>query len=206
MLEFQEEGHIYTYAGTVVPSVTQVLNEWVKVKLGHYSYYVSTVDGTIVNAKTFEEAGDFGTAVHKAVKLFIDDKLDWSYLDEALFAPLGQFEQWMKDKGITREDIKGSEHRLFSKKLMIAGTDDLEVMMKNLTIIDIKTGTLGLVGPQVAGYELLYREEMKYRKLIDRFVLHLPRDGSDYTFKPLKNRQDKAFFLNRHYQYNYLRG
>ena len=58
-----------------------------------------------------------------------------------------------------------------------------------------------------------------YRKLVEehllatknrvppfcRYVLHLPKDGGEFQFKPLTDLRDWGMFQARMYQFNYLR-
>jgi len=202
MLHFEEDEHIYRWNGIIVPSVTQALQEWVKVKLGRYDYYVHTIKGTAVNAVDFEAAGDFGTAVHRACHYIMLDQLDWATVDDALIPCLVQFEQWIEDFKFKPEYI---EHQMYSKKLGYAGTADIRGTILNNKIVlpDIKTGIYSMVGPQTAAYEELFKETERKRKAAERYVLYLPKDGSKYKFEPVKAQGDWRFFLNRLSQWRY---
>ena len=202
MLDFDEESHVYRWDGEVVPSVTQALKEWVKVQLGRREYYVGTIDGTVVDAETFEAAGDFGTAIHKACHLIMLDQLDWDAIDEDLIPCLVQFEQWLDDFKFKPEYI---EHAMYSQKYGYAGTPDIRglILKKNQGLVDIKTGLYNMVGPQTVAYDELFKENERKRKSVDRYVLHLPKDGTGYTFKRIEKRGDWKYFLNRLSQWRY---
>lgn len=204
VLQFEPETHIYTFEDRVVPGVTRALGEWVKCRYGKYEFYISTIDGTTVDAETFDAAGDFGTAIHLAAPLAFSGNLDWDALDEDLIPPLKQFMKWAE---VWKLKDPQFELRVFSKKYFFAGTLDIMGLILNSerAEIDIKTGYTGLVGPQTAAYELAYREEYKDRKKLKRYCLHLPRDGSKFTFTEKKDHLDQAFFLNRLFQLNYLK-
>ena len=203
MLTFKEDSHIYAWDGQPVPSVTQVLNEFIKVS--GRGIYVNTRSGTAIDAQTFENAQDFGTAMHMAAALILRGQgVEWNMLDEALVAPLRQFEKWIDDYKIKPLHI---EQPFFSLKQSVAGTPDIigDVRgMKHLSIIDIKTGLKNdMVGPQLAGYEILFREQEVYRKPIFRHELILPRDGSPYKFTLKNSLHDGTYFLTKLFQYNF---
>lgn len=207
-LLFNEERHEYTHDGIIVPSVTQVLNEWVKVNRGRYSYYVNTFDGTDVDAETFEAAGEVGTGVHKGSNILVNGRyINWLKLDNRLVHPLTEFVRWMKDYEVVPVF---SETPLYSKKLGIAGTPDLVCRIKGercLILPDLKTGaTAPLVGPQTAGYEVIYRENHQYRGVIKRYVLYLPKkEGESYRFLPLTGSDDIGMLKSKLYEYNFKR-
>lgn len=206
MLEFDPATHTYTYDGRVVPSVTQVIGEWIPVKHMGFDYLVNAFTGEMVAAEKFREAADFGTAVHKGAKLILTGEgLDWDALDPALEPPLRQLERWIGDFKVEPRHV---EVPMYSKRYGVAGTPDIIcfVLKNRLIVCDIKTGSLGAVGAQTAGYEILYREE--YRRLsvkISRYALRLPKDGRPYDFIPMRNPEDKQFFLSRVFQYHYAR-
>ena len=201
MLNFEQEGHRYTWKGQPVPSVTAVLREWVKTPAG----YIHTVSGAMVETERFETAGAFGTAIHEGAALILCNDLDWDSLDPALVPPLREFERWMDDYKVQPLHI---EEPMYSEKHGVAGTPDIlgELQgFRHLSLIDIKSGRVNAtVGPQTGGYEIIFREQHKYRKPILRHELILPRDGSPYKFKSLNNNLDGAFFLSRLFQYNFL--
>ena len=198
---FDPEAHIYRLGERVLPSVTQVLREWVKTPAG----YVHTVSGSLVDANRFETAGTFGIAIHIGAALILKDDLDWNDLDPALAPPLMEFIRWTEDYKVKPLHV---EEPMYSEKHGIAGTPDIIGMIsgfRHLDITDIKTGLVNeMVGPQVAGYELIFRERERYRKPIIRHELILPRDGSPYKFNELTNNQDGPFFMSRLFQWNYL--
>lgn len=205
MLTFDEIGHIYKYKGTVIPSVTQVLGGWLRVKFGR-TFYINSVDGTTVDAETFEDAQDFGTAIHCACKILLTGDLAWNVLDQALVASLREFEKWIEDYRIKPILV---EHPLYSAVHRYAGTPDLiceSGAFKGTLLIDFKTGIKSpFTGPQTAAYEMLYREFSGYRGQIRRFELTLPKDGGPYKMQPLTGINDNAFFLSKLFQYNFLK-
>ena len=207
MLEFNEETHVYTWNGNPVPSVTQVIGEWRKFHMRGADYYISNFTGDVVSAEQFEAGGDFGTAIHQACAIIMShgrDGLDWFGLSPDLVPPLYQFEKWLEDFSPT---IISVEEPLYSKRFGFAGTADIFAEQeKHPTVVEIKTGAHAMAGPQTSGYERLKKEKHKIRSKVNRAALYLPKDGSAYTYKALKDPKDWNFFQSRLYQHEYLKG
>lgn len=202
---FDPESHIYGFDGRVLPSVTQSLNEWREVTVYGKRFFIHTINGTVVEGEVMDNAAAFGRAIHVGAALILQDDLDWGDLDPALVAPLREFEKWVDDYKVKPVHI---EEPMYSEKYGVAGTPDIIGTVngfRHLDITDIKTGLVNeMVGPQVAGYEIIFREREKYRKPIVRHELILPRDGSPYKYNELTNSQDGAFFMSRLFQWQYL--
>jgi hypothetical protein len=207
-LTFDVTRHQYTHNGIVVPSVTQVLNEWVKVNWGQASFYVNTFNGNAIDTNTFEQAGEVGTSVHKGADIIVNGRrTNWPKFDPKIVHPLIEFTRWVKDYKVK---AVLSETPLYSKKLGIAGSLDLICTIKGkptLILVDFKTSaTAPLVGPQTAGYEVLYRENYSYRGVIKRYALYLPKDESKgYRFMPLTDKDDIGMLKSKLYEYNFKR-
>ena len=210
-LSFTEDTHEYRWGDHVVPSVTGIIGELRKVTLGRYEYFVNVFTSNVIDAETIRAAGDTGTAIHKACGIILEhghDALDWDGLDPDLIPPLQQFEKWMED---WEPEIILVETPMYSKKYGYAGTSDIIAriprLKKKVAVTDIKTGAFSMVGPQTSAYTQLYKEEYKDKSSIERAVLHLPKDGSDYTYKVLENHaSDWNFFKARLAQHGYLKG
>lgn len=208
MLNFDPGNHIYKLGDRVVPSVTQVIGEWVEAPY----YYINTFTGAVVKKEVFEAGGDHGTAIHKACRLILKyghGILDWEALDISLLHQLEQFKKWLED---FFPEIVFIEEPMYSKKFGYAGTPDIIAEMRAKrtvsakripAVIDIKTGAFDMAGPQISGYEQLYKETFKYRGTVLRYVLHLPKTGP-YKFIPMTNKADWDFFRSRLFQYQYL--
>lgn len=198
MLTFNADTHIYLWDEQPVPSVTQVLGEWIEAPY----YYINVFTGAIAPIEAFEQGRDHGTAIHKGCALILKGRdLDWDFLDKGLIPQLEQFKKWVEDWKPTLHLI---EEPLYSTKHGYAGTSDIIATIRDkVSVIDIKSGAVGLVGPQVAAYEQLYRENRKYRATIKRYILHLPK-GRPYQFLPLTDKADWDFFRSRLFQYQYL--
>lgn len=199
MLTFTEEGHRYEWNGQPVPSVTTILGEFITIGV----VYISTFTGARILAENMERARDFGIAVHKMIALDIAGELDEDALDPALAAVLSQ---WHRLCCMVRPEIIMSETPVYCSAHNYAGTPDIVCKIKGiLSIIDCKTGLMGMCGPQTAGYELPVREHLKTRARFDRYGLHLPKDGGQYKLVKYSDRNDAAFFMSRLFQHNYLK-
>lgn len=202
---FEPETHTYRLEGRVLVSVTQVLNEWREAKVYGKRFLVHTTSGAAIDGEVMDNAATFGKAVHEGAKLILTGEIDWNTVDEALIPPLMEFMRWTEDYKVKPVHV---EEPMYSERHGVAGTPDLIGTVngfRHLDITDIKTGLVNeAVGPQVAGYEIIFREREKYRKPIVRHELILPRDGSPYRFNALTNNQDGPFFLSRLFQWQYL--
>ena len=88
MLTFDEEKHEYRWKGIIVPSVTQIINEWCHVR----GFYVNTFNPRIcIDEEVFDERREEGKAIHLVLKLEILNTLDWTSLAENYVAVLRQF-------------------------------------------------------------------------------------------------------------------
>lgn len=200
---FREEDHTYWLDGQRLPSVTEILNEWILVNIYGSEYYINTVNGTTVDKETFEAAGDFGRAVHKAAQYILMGGLDWTALNPALVPCVKQFAKWVEDYNVRPVMV---ETALFSKSMGVAGTPDIFCHIKGTTQLvqpDLKTGMSAMVGPQTAIYSELYRLHAKYKGFIKRYELKLPKDGSAYKFTALTNRKDLQLFKSKHFEWKW---
>lgn len=200
-LIFNKDTHEYAIEGRRVPSVTQILGEWVQVK----EYYVNTFTGTLVAASVFKEAGDRGTAVHEAVNILLTLDLDWEYLDPALIYPLKQFIAWREK---FKPQLVTTGYPMYSRAHGFAGTPDPFYLINGmLTFVDIKTGLEHpMVGPQTAAYVQMYREISKFKGGIKRYSLYLPMKKGTYKYEALDNKMDWQFFRAKHFCYKYEQG
>jgi hypothetical protein len=200
MLTFSTEGHRYEWNGQPVPSVTQVIGEFITIGL----VYISTFTGARILAETMEAASDFGTAVHRMIALDIAGELDEDALDDRLAAVLVQ---WHRICCMVRPEVILSETPLYCSAHNYAGTPDLVVKIKGvLSIIDCGTGVMAMKAPQTAAYEIPVREHLKTRARFDRYGLHFDKDGSGFKLVKYSDRNDWAFFQARLFQWRYLHG
>ena len=205
MLTFNPQTHEYFWDNIKIPSVTGILGEFVKVERGEYSYFVSTFNGNAINADLFDVAADHGTAVHQAARIILSgQELDWEALHVDLVATLKQFVAWADATACPGPGIV--EQPMYSPKLNVAGTPDLIMRGEKVTqIFDFKTGGYDLAGPQLAAYEAIYRDyaNIRINHRIERYVLHLPKDGSRYKVIPMKDPTDIHYFKAKLYAYSW---
>lgn len=153
MLQFDEEEHVYTWNGKVVPSVTQVLKT-----VGLSQSYEG------VNPERLRIAGERGTKVHKTIELWNAGTLDWSTVDDEVGVIAMGYDSFREDFGWKhcQGELKG-----YSKKYGFAGTmDELGVIGTDWWIIDYKTGYRVDVSAifQLAAYRLLLKAWLKEDK------------------------------------------
>jgi hypothetical protein len=201
VLEFIADTHTYKKDGVVIPSVTQIIGEWQLTEVYGVEYYYNIYSGAVLAADRFTEARDFGRAAHAMNALYLMGSLDQSALHPSLIPVLDQFDTWLRTFNVEPVLI---ETPLYSEKHQYAGTPDLVCLVKKrLAIVDYKTGDYAMAGPQLAGYDQLYKPKI-YKQ---RFVLYLPKDGGQFKFVPCTNYSDDwKFFYSRLCQYHYLKG
>jgi hypothetical protein len=165
------EDHIYTVDGVIYPSVTQILQA-----IG------------FINTQWFTEYGcERGSLVHKIVHWHLTGELDEATIDPVL---QGYFEAWKAFERDTEFKTIDAEKPLFSKEYGFVGTPDNIGIMRDLCVLDYKSGSLGpVVRLQLAAYEILAEHPLK------RFALQLKEDGR-YNLKEFKDRQDRKIFLS----------
>ncbi|MEA2014636.1 MAG: hypothetical protein U9N38_04955 [Thermodesulfobacteriota bacterium] len=184
MLKFDEATHTYTVNGSVIPSVTQIIDEWIEIR----SLYVNRYTGIAVEKESFDKARDRGKKIHKMVHLALKNDLDIDSLSPEMEKVYDQFWDWFM---IHRPKIIYSEEPMYSEKFGYAGTIDIVCEInKKVVVVDVKTGLYGMAGIQLAGYENLIKEWSKQWKTIPRYVLALPANGGSYKFKRMEKRTD----------------
>ena len=192
---FTEDGHRYTLDGRVLPSVSKILEEWVKVDLGSFAVYVNIRTGQHIPAEIWEAAQDRGTAVHAVFFLCLTGQgVDESALDPDLFVYLRRIEKWID---IYKPRVILAETPLLHPSLLYAGRLDCFAECKGIkrpVLLDGKSGMRGPVGPQTAAYEALVRVETGFKGLIDRYVLDLSDKDS---FEPCGKPTDFTLFILR---------
>lgn len=204
MLTFDAEKHQYSWNGQMVPGVTSILNEWLKVTIGGERYHINRFSGTAIPSWKMEEAGQSGTDIHKGCEIIIQGGIDWDSLDPVYTPPLRQFEKFMAE---IKPQVLFSEAPIYHPKYGYAGTIDIIAMIgKALCFIDIKTGDSSTVGPQLAAYERGWCAFDKYLGRTERYALWLPKDGSPYKFQQLTSQFDFEFFKSCLFQRSFLQG
>jgi hypothetical protein len=192
MLTFNEELHEYRWNGKVVPSVTGLINEWLKVTINGSDWHINRFTGAVIPSYLMDEGAEKGKDLHFGAECILKGGLDWNALDPEYEPPLKMFQKWLDD---VKPQILYSEYRFYHKRYGYAGcVDVVAVIEKALSIVDLKTGEAGLVGPQSAAYLEGYISQEKYIGRTARYCLHLPKDGSNYKFEKLTNENDFEMF------------
>lgn len=146
-IAFDEARHAYELDGQPVPSVTQVLdhrNDW-----------------SHVEAWRLEAARALGQDVHSAVNLMVRGVLDWDTVDPAVLPYVRGAALFLHQSGAT---VMGSELRVASKALGVAGTLDLLLHWDGWEYFadwKISAAVPTTVGLQLAAYERLYAETFR---------------------------------------------
>jgi hypothetical protein len=188
MLTFNEELHEYRWNGVIVPSVTTLINEWIKVTIQGTDYHVNRFTGTVVPSYLMEEGAEKGKDLHDGAELILKGGIDWYALDPDYVKPLQQFEKFLSDFDI---HPLYAEYRFYHPKMGYAGTIDIiAIIEKALSFIDIKTGLCETVGIQTSAYEAGYCAQEKYIGRTARYALWLPKTGNKYKFEKLNDPGD----------------
>lgn len=192
MLTFNEDLHEYRQDGFVIPSVTAILADYMKVNIGGYDYHVNRHTGQAIPSSVMEEAAAKGTDIHKCCQFINQGGLDWDALDPLYQKPAKEYERWLS---LYSPKIIGCEVMVYSVRYGFAGTIDIVAEFQGLRwIIDIKTGASCSVGAQTAAYLQAYCEQEKYHGLTARGVLWLPKDGKPHKFERLTDKGDFDYF------------
>lgn len=157
-LDFEEATHTYRINGIEVPSVTQCLQLFDPFQ---------NVDRSVLEA-----ARQFGHHGHKAMALFLKDRLDWATLDPALVPYIEGGAEFMR----LHADwlVVAVERMVASEQLGVAGTVDLVAEHNDHTYIvewKFTSDQPWTAGPQTAAYARMYtagqsaRERSRVRRL-----------------------------------------
>lgn len=181
MLEFTEEGHVYTWDGAVVPSVTQVLDP------------LNNFDG--IPWHVLENARVRGEAVHKACELF-----DYGTLNEETLDPVLQpyLEAWKFFLHVHDMEPVLTEQRLYHPDKGYAGTLDKILCHKptgEMSLGDIKAtyAHVQTVGPQTVAYLDAWNAEYPDNQIKERLSIRL-LDTGKFDLVKLRDRNDTRVF------------
>lgn len=174
--KFDADLHEYTIDGRKVPSVTQVINAVIPRSFHPGEWYMQR-----------------GRALHHAIHLQSESRLDWSSVDDRIKARLNALQSFLREAGVS---IKRSEIQLASQKLLYAGTIDAQAIADDgLFLADWKSSVSPEVELQLGGYSLLWGESLgpKPHKAL---ALELREDGSyscKWLSKPALRRSENLF-------------
>lgn len=172
-LHFDPALHRYTVSNRILPSVTSIIKP-----LQNFAN---------IDEKTLEYARQKGVAIHAAIKLHNENKLDIMSVDLAI---VNRFEAWLSFLKDKTPDIVGFETPMYSQIYDYAGTPDLWIRMNDeIWLIDIKPNTyFKWYAIQLAGYQQLLKETLDLIGL-RRATLQVTDEGK-YKFTPYKRNED----------------
>lgn len=188
-LVLDEKTHRYSYQGRPVAGVTEILQG-----VG------------IVDPRWFSEfSRDRGKAVHLAMQLLIQGRLDWSTVDERIIGYVRAGESFCRDVGVVCGDPRNlTEHLVHSRAYGYAGKVDAFVWLfgKIPAEVDWKSGALGACHLQTAAYADPLQEELRLKRPLKRLGVKLNADGS-YRVTEYKDCRDLAHFAAAALIYNH---
>lgn len=181
-LTFKEDSHEYFVDGLLKRSVTKVLAE-----------------AGVIDKKYFNEhAAQRGRAVHKAIHLMLENKLDMNSVDSRISGYLNAAKSAIRDLNIETEIIEKS---YYHDEWDICGTLDFVGKSKgNLILIDWKTGSPldNYERLQSIMYQGLYEFNEFPHRITKRIIAHLRADGQ-YRLKSYldyaKDMNDARYIL-----------
>jgi hypothetical protein len=175
-LTFQADGHVYRYKGSVVPSVTQVLDQL---------QYLQGIPWHVLEA-----AAEFGTHVHQACHLYNQNDLIEEDLHPALAPYLNGYKRFLGETGFV---VHQSELLVYNATARYAGQLDFTGNFRGTTwVVDIKSGIIpSTVGAQVAAYQQAIPAQGRPKK---RACLQLL--PGDYKFIEQKEVSDFSLFTS----------
>lgn len=189
-LTFDKAAHRYAWAGTPVPSVTQVL-----ALINDYSK---------VDPAALEKARQEGEDMHAMAELHFQDNLDEATLPTWLAPRLAALRRFVGETGFQPLAV---EHRMYQPTYRYAGTADLIGIFPHYRIgrltkpvvacVDIKrsffaTRSLGL---QTAGYAAMWNSANPRQPITHRFGLRFLPNGH-YDLFACDRKSDFTDFLS----------
>jgi hypothetical protein len=177
LFEFDADTHQYFVDGVQFSSVTEILR-------------ATGITPAIPFASDMDRW--YGSAIHKAVELYVKKELGWEDVDPRLMPAVEGFMDFEK---LTGFKVTDSERKLYSSIGNVAGTVDLTGVFPDgkVGVVDLKSGAVnGAVAIQTAGYAWLLSpwETFHNRPNFKRFGLSLQNgkpklreftEGSDYN-------------------------
>lgn len=161
--EFNETNHIYKLNGSVIPSVTEVIEPI------HQKVYKN------ISAHSLEIAADRGTRVHRAIEFW--NKYNFYNVDEDCKGYIEAYKKFRND----HQDWKllNSELRTYHKNLFYGMTiDEVYQTPKGIVINDIKTTSqprMDVWAVQLGGYKAGYASQ--HHSISDTTILQLFNNG-----------------------------
>ena len=185
-LYFDDAEHRYYLDGEEIPSVTRILKP--------------LNDFSMIRPEVLQHAADRGTAVHKAIELYVEGTLDELSLCDEIKPYFAGFKKFVAEK---HPEFVMSEQRVYHPGMQYAGAMDLLLNMPSPYIVDVKN--TAAISPSWAIQLCAYQEALlscpDIRPNIDsnelnRAVLWLKRNGA-YQLVPFAKKdyaKDLALF------------
>jgi hypothetical protein len=168
-LNFEKETHIYTVNNKTIPSVSKIVNEVVGLPYIADEWYLQR-----------------GNAIHKALALYIQGKLNENSIDERIQAYVENGKKAIKDLHLIPTLI---ETPLYHKTLNFAGTPDL---LSDTILIDWKTNHSDNSEIQLGGYILLLEDN----KMNVKKAYEISLEGQTYSICEYKVSRCKSLFIS----------
>lgn len=158
---FDPEQHRYTLRGTPLPSVTQVIKEFLPTWQAD-EWYLQR-----------------GTAMHYGCALLDEGRLDWSTVAPEI---AGRIRAWQKFRADFGGEVVAVEQSLAHPLYQFAGTIDRIIVADGAVIVaDLKSSIAPQVKMQLGAYSLLWANSEK-RKVTKGVAVELKDDGAYRTF------------------------
>lgn len=231
--QFNEAQHIHMLDGVPLNGVTTVINKtlakealipwaanetskYIKEGLSSFKYdeffYKITVDnmdklldeGRQAHRKKKDDAGKFGTLVHKRIENYINGKRG-PKLDDMQKIAFNNFKKWEKDNKV---EFLESEKHVFSRENWFGGICDLVIKIDGKTYVgDIKTSSniYREMFLQTAAYEICLNEMGEYTDIVGYVIVNLKKDGKMQVKVDTNTEANKNAFKHTLALYNLLR-
>ena len=188
-LMFNEEKHLYTMDGVVIPSVTQIMQP---LSAAHYK---GVDDGVLA------KAAEKGTAVHESAELYLRYQVD-----DCPAEYHGYMDGFIQFVDEYKPEVIDTEKRLYHPLYRYAGTADLLCKIDGkVTLIDYKTTVSvadKLVRVQLEAYaQALAQEGVRIEQ---KGILHLSKEGKKHLcFYPAQDAEAWRVFGSLKTIYDY---
>jgi len=182
MLEFDPTTHTYRYNKQVIPSVTQLLEE----------FGLSDFSGVPTDRLEYKRV--LGMAVDLACDYFERGELDEASLDKRIYGYMNAYKRFREIVAF-EPDLEKTAKPMYSQKWRFAGTNDLVGMMNEEFVVIDRKCTWALYPSakiQLMGYKILLEENYPI-KVRRRYALQLKDTGS-YEFEEYKDASDMTTF------------
>ncbi len=190
--DFDHEEHVYRVDGVARPGVTEIL------KAANLSDNATGGNGWSIDPDVLDNAAERGAIVHLAVELDCQGTLDEDTVDDEIWPYVEAWRDFVSDTGFLP---LANELTFYEPCSDYAGTlDMIGLIGDQLTILDLKTGSVGLKAwhkYQLAAYARPFF--LKESVWPHRMMLHLRpelkrKKYRDYNFSPASATWDWKVF------------